>query len=133
MNSIIFYDEETDFVRMREYFNCGVYNYLSKKSSPDELKRCLSNAIDFLTYGGRDIFSEERRELLSQKRTMSKKVVLTQNESQIAQYLCEGLSTSQISKKMERSPSSISTTKSRIFRKMSVDNIISLRNLLRSQ
>nr|WP_295921687.1 hypothetical protein [uncultured Dyadobacter sp.] len=45
LRSVVFYDEETDFMRLREYFNIGVHNYVSKQSAPAELKKCILTVL----------------------------------------------------------------------------------------
>lgn len=113
------------------YFHEGANGYLSKCDGILELRNCIVNLL-----AGKRYLCKPMLELLIYKflsdpiETVIKPRHLTRREYEIAHYLSEGMKTLEIAKKMDRKASTISTVKKTIFKKLEVDNIIKLRQIL---
>jgi DNA-binding NarL/FixJ family response regulator len=132
-SSIIIYDDTLNMAMIRHYFKMGIMGYLSKQSHPDELNKCISSILTGLHYIGTDTLIQVNTPEEEKKVKEEKSNRLTQREQLIALYLVEGCKTSYIADKVGRKPSTISTTKSTIMRKMNVDNVVKLKIALSMQ
>ena len=125
---LIVYDENETLNLTIPYFKSGVNGYLLKKNNASEMINCLKTVLSGKFYICPVLTQLLFKHLIMDGKVSSKKPeVLTTRELEIAAYLCEGMGTSMIAKKLERKASTISTIKNSIFRKMRVDNIIDLR------
>jgi DNA-binding NarL/FixJ family response regulator len=135
---IIVYDdnEKTDSTFFRYCFNTlGVKGYIPKHCSLTEFRNCFNEVAT----GAKYIESQIAIELIlnhpnheSQKKKHFRKIALSRGELKVAQDLCAGKRTSQIAAETGRKPSTISTIKANVFRKMAVKNVIDLRLILQN-
>ena len=114
------------------YLKIGVDGYLSKLNHLSELETCIND----IRKGKHYICSDALFAMLLTDHTGGEKVVnkvfqqLTSRELEVAKYLSDGMPTKTIAKKLGRAPSTISTTKANIFKKLNVDNVIKLRDII---
>ena len=114
------------------YLKIGVDGYLSKLNNLSELETCISD----IRKGKHYICSDALFAMLLTDHAGGEKVVnkvfhqLTSRELEVAKYLSEGMPTKTIARKLGRAPSTISTTKANIFKKLNVDNVIKLRDII---
>ncbi|WDF67902.1 response regulator transcription factor [Sphingobacterium oryzagri] len=130
---LIFSSYEENLYALR-YISAGASGYLHKNTAMSELK----NAIQSITTRGR-YMSEAVKELYIQKLTTSKSSFdgkdqlrkLSNREMDVAKHLIKGLGILDVANLMELSSSTVSTYKSRIFEKLSVNNIPELIELFK--
>ncbi len=129
---VIIYDDSPDFLKVSLYFKSGATGYLSKQSKMDELLKCISEVEN-----GKNYVSSEIMEILIPKWISTgkdtgsdKKITLTHREFEIATFLIDGSSVSEISKKLQRKTSTISTIKKNLFRKLKINNLVDLKDSL---
>ena len=129
--SIVLYDEKPGTSMVFHYLKAGIKGYLSKQNNLTELIDCISDVLK----GRRYICNEVLEIILNgnfvEKNTsMDENMSLTSREYEIAQYLSQGMKTSLIAQTLGRKMSTISTIKTNIFKKLDVDNILKLREVL---
>lgn len=126
---LIVYDENLKQNLTTRYFELNVNGYLLKQSIASEIARAISTVLaknHFIC----PALLESLLMFVTKKDMESKEgKVLTAKESQIALYLSQGKKTSWIANTLGRKPSTISTQKSTIFKKMKVENIVQLKSL----
>jgi DNA-binding NarL/FixJ family response regulator len=135
---IVVFDNIVNKESLTSYFKNGISGYLSTNSSTDEFSTCMgtvqsgnkyidsNSLIDIAT----NQFVKER---VLKTNTQERKKTLTANEEMIALHMASGLKMSEISRKLNRKISTISTIKSNIFRKLNVNNVIALAAVLKQQ
>jgi DNA-binding NarL/FixJ family response regulator len=129
---VIIYDEDPDFLKVSLYFKSGVTGYLTKQSDMDELLKCIRDVQN-----GKNHLSNEVLEVLLSKwvspgneSARQNQITLTHREFEIANFLISGCSVSQISKKLQRKASTISTIKKSLFRKLKITTLVDLKDSL---
>lgn len=130
---LVFSSYEENLYALR-YINAGASGYLNKNTAMSELK----NAINNITMRGK-YMSEAVKELYIQKLTSSKSSFdennplnkLSNREMDVAKHLIKGLGILEISTSLNLSSSTVSTYKSRIFEKLTVQNIPDLIELFK--
>jgi len=108
----------------------GVKGYMLKNNSLDEFLICINSVLDGKRYICREIMNtlvDERLDLATQEDMYSS---LTDVEYTIADYLVRGLRTSEIARKIGRTESTVSYSKSNIFKKLGVKDVIHLKNVM---
>jgi DNA-binding NarL/FixJ family response regulator len=136
--SVIVLDDKLDRSIVSELFAEGVQGYLTKLDEISDLKKCIIDVKN----GKRYIGSETIIRLLQEQsvenaakgkgpirstRLRSHRSQLSTGEQKIASFLCKGKRTSQIAFELGKKPSTISTVKANIFRKLDISNILDLR------
>lgn len=131
--SIIAYDDQAHYDTLIACFENGMNGYLSKQSDLGELFECIAKVQSGDKYVNNDMLIKLMIEQNAGKTQQPKsdQVILTTAEKEIANYLCRGMKTSLIAQTMKKNSSTISTMKRNIFKKLSVDNIVSLRERMR--
>lgn len=131
-DAIIVYDAIFDVKVIREYFKIGVVGCLSTKTTVAELIKCIQDVLDGKRFIGQDFQALILTEYFSeQKKPQARhRSILSAREHEIAIYLSDGHKTSWIARELERKPSTISTIKKNIFKKLQINNIIDLRNFV---
>ena len=125
------YDESLYALR---YIEAGAAGFLNKNSEMSELQ----NAIESIELRGK-YMSDHIKDMYIQKITQGKAAITKQNqlsklsnrEMDVAKHLVLGQGISDVSEKMNLSPSTISTYKSRIFEKLNIENLPELIELFR--
>lgn len=132
---VIVYDENSNPSMIHDYFQAGVNGYLSKQADLDELVKCISEVLK----GKRYVGSEEIVEWLLSRNFVGnviksqRMVRLTKREQEIATYLSQGMKVTWIAEKLGRKASTISTTKAKVYKKLQVDNIVTLKERILSK
>lgn len=130
---IIVIDEYADFDSVIDYLQAGVNGYIHQEGNLPDFIRCVSDVLEGKKYIASEILVEVLKKKKGQAAKSSPKKRssrLTANEHAIATQLSKGVKPSAIAKMRGRKISTISTIKATIFRKLKVDNIVSLREVL---
>lgn len=127
---LIVYDENMDQNLTVRYFELRAQGYISKQNIAGEVVngiRAVMNRKQFLC----PVLMQKLLKFVTNEEAADTRVakVLTARESEIATYLSQGMRTSWIADTLGRKPSTISTIKSTIFRKMKVENVVQLKNI----
>ncbi|MCE7042806.1 response regulator transcription factor [Dyadobacter sp. CY312] len=131
--SLIVYDEQVNSEMLINYLRSDVKGYLSKTNDLNELMICITDVLN----GKKYVNSEVLIDLLLKncpdlkKREKKRNSTLTSHEHEIAQYLSQGMKTSLIAQTFGRKVSTISAIKANIFKKLEVDNVVSLKEVIR--
>lgn len=126
---ILVYDENIRQNLTVQYFELGISGYISKENVTSEIVKGIHAVHSKRQFICPALLDKLLRIEVKRDVDQKKNKVLTVRETQIAQYLSQGMRTSWIANTLGRKPSTISTIKNTIFRKMNVDNIIQLRSL----
>jgi len=108
----------------------GVKGYMLKNNSLEEFLMCINSVLDGKRYICREIMNtlvDERLDLATQEHMYSS---LTDVEYTIADYLVKGFETNEIAMKIGHTESTVSYSKSNIFKKMGVKDVIHLKNVM---
>ncbi len=137
-SAIVVCDFMLDVNTIRSYFKLGVNGCISRKVMVNEFLKCVQHVLDDKRFIG-----EEFQELIlsdffvvpkkNNTPNVRSKRALTAREKQIAVFLSEGRGTSWIARKLEKKPSTISTIKFNIFKKLSIDNVIKLHDFIKQE
>lgn len=127
---IALYDHRNSIDSVITFFQEKIDGYLTENFSLENLNDCILKLSDDKLYVNPEIANQ----LLTFKLdyTPQKKTTLSEMENRVAQFLLKGVGVSNIAKTLDRSTSTISTVKAKIFKKMRVDNIIDLARVLES-
>lgn len=125
---IIVYDVKDSIWNVSKSLLVNIYGYVSDNFDHDELEQCLTSIISGKKYISPkimcDFFGEISRNVSKSSTKMS------HTEKIVANYLVEGKSVSWIARKTAKKLSTISTQKSKILKKMEVENVIDLAKVL---
>jgi DNA-binding NarL/FixJ family response regulator len=130
---IVVYDENESSDLALIYLKLGVSAYLKKNALPGELLSCLQGVMMGKKYVSQDMLQNLLSSLRGKANRSETFPALTGRESQIADMLCKGMRTKNIAHSLGRKPSTISTIKYTIFKKLHVNNILELSNVLGHQ
>jgi DNA-binding NarL/FixJ family response regulator len=146
--SIIVYDGLVNRSGVSELFNMGIRAYLSTMDDISDLKQCIADVLNGKKYIAcetilRLLLKEsnttvDSRKLgsVSRRRPGFKndfKASLSNGEKKVASLLCVGKRTSQIAYELGKKPSTVSTVKANIYRKLNVSNVVDLMRILRHE
>ncbi|MEE4117054.1 MAG: response regulator transcription factor [Marinilabiliaceae bacterium] len=104
------------------YFNkmieAGAKGFLLKKTNQEQLEQAITNV-----YRGENYFAEEFSFSVTKAAAPSRiKLTLTEREREVLEYICKGLSNSEISKKLGLSHRTIDGHRARLFEKTGAKN-----------
>lgn len=127
---VIVYDVNAGWHTEIAYLKAGVSGYVSKDAELKDFLRCVETVLD-----GKQFVCSQTMELILQavstdKHRKKTEMGLTEREFEIARHLSNGMKTSWIAVHLNRKTSTISTIKSNIYRKLSVSNILQLREII---
>jgi DNA-binding NarL/FixJ family response regulator len=132
--ALILYDGEVRNIKLMPYLESMIDGYILKKSSPEVLIKCAKKILREKRYIHNESFDVLLKKLPNERKfILVNQISLTCREFEIATYLSRGMKTSIIAKTTGRKPSTISTFKMHIFKKLQVDNIIKLRDVICQQ
>lgn len=123
---LIVYDESDSRSHTLKYLELGVSGYLLRRSMPEEMIPCINNVIEGKRYLSAELLQHLLTSFYGRINPTKTKTRLTDRESQIANMLCMGMKTSLIADTLARKPSTISTIKNNVLKKMGVKNVIEL-------
>ena len=122
---VLIFSMGSEVLYAKRFLQAGAKGYLSKDSSMGEVKL----AIETILEGGKYI-SKNLMDILVDDVTTNKSSnpfdQLSSREFQIASFLLDGLSITEISTLLNLQPSTVGTYKGRIFEKLKVSNLIEL-------
>ena len=127
MKILIFtsYDEEVYALR---FYSAGVDGYLSKLSSPDQIEHALLTILKEGRFASDTIKNKILNNYLFNK-SANPLDALSDREMEIAKLMVQGLGNLEISNVLNLKSTTVSTYKSRIFEKLSIDNLSALINV----
>jgi DNA-binding NarL/FixJ family response regulator len=128
LRKVILYDEKTDYQRLPHYYRLGVHNYVSKQSGLREVKACIDQIISQRNWLPNNLVNHWRS-LFAAGYTKPADL-LTSREYQVALLLSEGHKSKWIASQLDLKPQSVSSAKKRLFRKLQVDTVLKLRELI---
>ncbi|MFY7732665.1 MAG: LuxR C-terminal-related transcriptional regulator [Bacteroidia bacterium] len=126
---ILIYTMSSEDIFGPRMHNFGISAFVSKQSSEEEVIKAFNQFLDNKVY-----FSEHLQDVLNNQNNNSKNHKnpldsLSEREFAVLGYLLQGDSIKDISDKLDLKPTTIATYKGRIFDKLSVNNLIDLRNI----
>ena len=110
------------------YFSLGVSGYLDNDAALSELARCIENVSVGKKFISLDLLWALANDAKLKVGFERKKSILTRREYRIARCLLEGKRVTWIAKELSLKPSTVSTVKATIFKKLGVNDIIKLRD-----
>lgn len=127
---IIIYDYRDDLKMIPRLLNMGVFGYLVSDFDVSELRHCLNTILEGKKYISNEIVWEylnHESEVINHA-----KAKLSKTEEIVATYLTQGMSVTRIAEAMNRQISTISTLKSKVFKKLKVSNVLELKDRLQN-
>ncbi|WP_236979006.1 response regulator [Membranihabitans maritimus] len=112
----------------RQCLRSGAEGFISKTAPDHEFKKALYTVLSNQIYASEHI----QQELLTQfndsnnNSRLNPLKTLSTRETDVMKLLVKGFSTNEISNQLNLQPSTISTYKNRIFKKMTVNNVVEL-------
>jgi DNA-binding NarL/FixJ family response regulator len=126
---LVVYDEQLMDNLTISYFRIGIDGYLLRQNTDKEIVNCIQTVLNHKRYLC-PVLTEQFLNSLSEthlENPGTKKNILTPRETEIANYLGQGMKIIHISNMLGRKPSTISSIKHNIFKKLKVQNLIELR------
>lgn len=123
---VIVYDDHLKKNMALRYFKLGVSSYILRKNITTEMLNCVQSLQKGRQFLCPDLLDGLLKFIAHKDVTQPKAKSLTNREAEIAGYLSQGMKISWIAEVLGRKPSTISTVKYNIFRKMDVENIVEL-------
>ena len=130
--ALIVYDDKPDASLIVPYLKAGVNGYLSKQNSPNKLIECVDIVLKGKRFVCKEVLEMMLDEYIIENKAMPANSFppLTPREFEVAKCLIQGIKTSAIAKMFSRKLGTISAMKTSIFKKLEVDNIVKLRELM---
>lgn len=133
MPAIVICDEKADPQKALRYLKAGAAGYFSKS---DDLSR-LADGLDDVLRGKRYVTKQVlsailEKQLFPTNEPKNGPKMLSKGEREVAAYLVRGMKVSTIASLLDKKMSTVSTYKHRIFKKLEVDNVIDLKEKLKS-
>jgi two-component system, NarL family, invasion response regulator UvrY len=97
----------------------GAKGYINKMASEDDIKNAISNVMNDKYYMSPDLMSKIIENKIGQNSSPFDE--LSTREFQVAVYILQGLSTTEIGTSMNLSQSTVSTYKNRLFTKLNIE------------
>lgn len=127
---LIVFDESDERTFRAAYLEMGVHGYLIKQTLSEELPACLREIIAGRRFLASALFQALMASFQKPSVVSTSRSRLTRREVQIADLLCKGMRTNLIADSLGRKPSTISTIKYKIMRKMNVQSVMELSQVL---
>lgn len=127
MKILIFTSYDEDIYALR-FYSAGVDGYLSKLSTPEQIE----NALLTILKEGRYASDAMKNKILDNylfNKSANPLDTLSEREMEIAKLMVQGLGNLEISNVLNLKSTTVSTYKSRIFEKLSIDNLSALINI----
>jgi two-component system invasion response regulator UvrY len=122
------YDEK---IYALPFLKAGANGFVSKTAPTADFKNAVETVLNGRIYASTDVLQAAFGSLSGHSsRDFDGKQSLTAKELEIANFLCQGLSTKSISELVNLSTPSVSNYKARIFAKLGVSNVIELTRFL---
>lgn len=131
-SKIIVFCESLDYTGMSHLISMGVSGFVLKNSELSQLIDCIKEIETREHFFCTELIGliVSRFTIPGKSASPEKKHKLSSRETEIANYLIKGMRTSDIAERLDRKPTTVSTIKNNIFRKMKVDNIMALSDVM---
>jgi DNA-binding NarL/FixJ family response regulator len=113
---------DNDKVAAIHYLKKGVNGLLSRKMSKEEFHRAFKAVLNGATYASESINNSILNEISGTNQIST----LSPREAQVSEFLVKGFRTSEICCELNLAPSTVSTMKTSVYKKMKVTNVIEL-------
>lgn len=125
---ILYFSDRSEQHFALSLFHAGVNGFVSKDSSEEDFKTALAQILDGSKYLDKKMQQNIVNDILEgmPAYAMSTSPALTSREMEVMDLLLRGYRTAEISNEMNLRPSTISTFKMKIMKKMRVNNIMEL-------
>jgi DNA-binding NarL/FixJ family response regulator len=132
---LIVSDDQICYDSVVSYLKWGAKGCILKKGEMSEITSCLNTIENQKQYLSPALMQLVLDRVACQSNTnaeqsQNSKSILTSRELEIAKHLIEGNKTSRIAEELGRKPSTISTIKKSVFRKLNVDNVFALKRVI---
>ena len=134
---VMIYDDHSDVEDIPLFFQTGVWGFVSKTERPDEVAACVTSLLN-----GKKYISEQTQRLLfggtgnagkSEECCSWVLKILSPRQLEIAQLLCQAFRIGDIARKLSINSSTVSNTRTLIFRRMGVKSIAELRRVMNAE
>ena len=119
------YEEE---IYALPYIDAGADGYISKKVSPEEIKRAINSILKNEKHLSAKVLTQLLQQRNRGKEKGKKESPLSNRELEVMNLLIKGATNSEIKYMLNIHYSTVSTYKNSIFRKMGVSNVVDLIN-----
>ena len=128
---VVLYNYATDYMEALMYFRNGAMGYVMIDSEADQLVDCIKSVLNNKKFiSVKELLYVVERLDTKTNESLSRKIPhfkkLTSREYEIAEYITSGIRTGDVAEMLHLRPSTISTVKANIFRKLNVHNIVEL-------
>lgn len=127
---ILVFSSQDENVYALRYLKMGADGFLNKLSSKEKIDKAITSMLQKGRFLSDEIQESIIYNTLHNKESSSPLEVLSNRELEIAQKLAEGLPLKELSYEMKLHNSTISTYKSRIFKKLNIQSIPELIGIL---
>ncbi|WP_192579249.1 response regulator transcription factor [Dyadobacter aurulentus] len=128
---LMIYDHQFQPELVPSYFMSGVTGYVLKHQNENQMLTCLNRILKGEHYLSPELTSNfVQRIVENDKNPTRHQRRLTPYEFEIAVRLCRGQSSPFIAEKLGRKPTSISSARKTIFRKLNIHSIVDLRKAI---
>ncbi|REA63016.1 hypothetical protein DSL64_05170 [Dyadobacter luteus] len=131
-SKLIVFCENMTYTDISNLIASGVSGFVSKRSEFEQLTTCIRE-IEIREY----FFCTELIGLIISRFVSPQNAILPEKrhklssrEIEIASYLVKGMKTSDIAVQLDRKPTTVSTIKNNIFKKMNVNNVMALNEVM---
>lgn len=133
--SLIVHDDQVCYESVVSYLKWGAKGCVLKEGAMEEILTCLNTIDSNKPYLSPTLVQLVLKHVAFNTKAYSEngektKGVLTCRELEIAKHLIEGYKTSRIAEELGRKPSTISTIKKSVYRKLNVDNVFALKKVI---
>jgi len=125
---IIIYSYLSDEIYGLHFLKAGCKAYVNKKSQDNEIEKAIDYVLNGRRYINKNLVVQFENLLIDNNKAPVNK--LSERESEILNFLMQGLSLVEISKQMSLQPSTISTYKNRIFEKFNTSNLLEINKVI---
>jgi len=125
---VLIFSMNSENLYAKRFLKLGVLGYLDKESGAEEIRKAIDNVMNGVVYMSDNLKRYFYEDMMTVK-AENPFDKLSNREIQIAKYLLQGYSHTQIKKTLNLHSSTIGTHKIRSFEKLKVNNVIELREL----
>lgn len=131
---LILYDDMPNPAFALFYLKAHVHGYISKRNGVQELINCIGEVLRGKYFIGLDMRESVIESVIEGLEVPGKTYVrLTAKQFEVAKLLADGMSVSRIAHQLGKTTGTISISKKVIYKKLKVDNILKLREIVNSE
>jgi DNA-binding NarL/FixJ family response regulator len=125
---VLIYSMGSQTLYGKSLIKAGAHGYLSKDAPMSEIQKAMATVLDGKKYISQELLGVLVDDLANGEPT-NPFLKLSPRETEITNFLLQGLSVSEISSRVNLQTSTVGTYKSRIFEKLDVTNLIQLKEI----